>query len=213
MKSITFILFHICVFILQIIVFILIFSTKDILNNNIVFISKLFENWSKSPINKIQLEDFICPINFDTILINKQYIDCEANEENYFLKRYNERENVFKNFKKQIFCFQTLQDFSYFEYKRTKKCHKTEKDCGYLDTLKNKLCVQNKTSCPINSLHIKHHNHSIHLDTNYKKVNSTMTSLIIDKNYSLEITNSNSDSSLLVDIDIIQGIIELIYRE
>lgn len=180
-----FLLFHIFIMLLQSLGLFVLLITKEILTNKIIFIANLLENWTKSPISKVILNEFDCPFNLDPIRINKLYIDCQIDWDNNMIMVGKNNSNFYQNSLGQNLCVEKLQDFKYFHYKKVKYCKTNEKDCGYLDTLQNKLCLMKNSTCPINRLSLIHHN-----DKSSSHRNKNQGNIQINKNFSLEVSKN-----------------------
>ena len=210
MHTLTILLFNIFIILFQMIGLLLVIISEEMLKSNIIYLANTLDNWSSTPISKIQLFDLHCPVDYEPLLVNKYIISCDFNLYKDFLELNSHYTfKVFMNEKNQTFCEERLKDFSYFHHRQVKHCNKNEKDCGILDTLGNRLCFSKQINCPINGISIREHK-SNDLIRDIAAVN-TSTKLIeflpINKNYSLayKFSNNDNDSNIIVDLDIIQG--------
>ena len=219
MKTILLILFNVSIVLIQVLCFIISILSAEMLKSNIVYLANILDNWSATPIKNIQLFDLECPINYEPLLLNKYAISCDFNLDRDFLDQKSSFSKVFKNDKNQTFCQERYSDFFYFQVKQKKECTSMkEKDCGIIDTIGNHFCVPLNITCPINGIAIKHHQrgmseNSIHAVVNKNIKSFDLTNLIslpINQDYSLLTTNTHyvSSSYLVIDVDIIQGIIK-----
>ena len=109
-----FLLLHFIIKLLQGLGLFVLLIIKEILSNIIIFIANLLENWSKSPIDMIVLNEFNCPLNLDPIIITKLYIYCQKDWDNNlimqdinisnFFKIVNDKTFEFRNFKISPIC-------------------------------------------------------------------------------------------------------------